>query len=74
MYRHRAAGQHHYVKAANKYIENAAKLKYLLTTVTSQNFIHGEIKSRENSANACYRAVQNVLSSRLLYKNVQTET
>jgi hypothetical protein len=32
--------------------------------------IHEKIKSRLNSGNACYHSVQNLLSSRLLYKNV----
>jgi hypothetical protein len=39
-------------------------------TVTNQNFIHEEIKSRLNSGNACYHAVQNILSSGLS-KNVK---
>jgi Tfp pilus assembly protein PilX len=29
-------------------------IKYLVTTLTDQNFIHEEIKSRLNSGNACY--------------------
>jgi hypothetical protein len=32
---------------------------------TIQNCIHEEIKSRLNMANACYLAVQNILSSYL---------
>jgi hypothetical protein len=39
--------------------------------VTNRNFILEEIKIRLNSDNACYHSVQNVLSSRLLSKNVQ---
>jgi hypothetical protein len=40
-------------------------------TVTNQNFIQEEIKRRLNSGNACYHSVQNLLSSRLLSKNVK---
>jgi hypothetical protein len=47
------------------------KFRYLGTTVTKQDCILEEIKSRLNSVNACYHAVQNLLSSRLLPKNVE---
>jgi hypothetical protein len=40
-------------------------------TVTNQNFIQEEIKRRLNSGNACYRSIQNVFSSRLLFKNIE---
>jgi hypothetical protein len=39
-------------------------------TVTSQNLIQKEIE-RLNSGNACYRSVQNLLSSHLLLKNLK---
>jgi hypothetical protein len=41
------------------------------TTVTNQNLIQEEIKRRLNSSNACYHSAQNLLSSRLLSKNVK---
>jgi len=47
------------------------EFKYLGTTCTHQNFIQEEIKSRLKSGNACYQSVQNLLSSRLLYKNLK---
>ena len=40
------------------------------TTLTNQNSIQAEIKSRLKSGNACYRSVQNLLSSSLLSKNL----
>jgi hypothetical protein len=45
--------------------------KYLGTTLTNQNDIHEENKSRLNSGNACYYSVQNLLSSLLISKNLK---
>ena len=47
------------------------EFKYLGTTLTNQNSIAEEIKSRLRSENACYHSVQNLLSSRLLSKNLK---
>jgi hypothetical protein len=47
------------------------QFKYLGTTLTNQNSIDEEIKSRLKSGNACYHSEQNLLSSSLLSKNVK---
>jgi len=47
------------------------KFKCMGTTLTNQNSIAEEIKSRLKSGNACYHLVQNLLSSRLLSKNLK---
>jgi hypothetical protein len=56
----------HSIKVANRSFDCVAKFKYLGTTLTDQNCMQEEIKSRLNSGNACYHSAQNVLSSRLL--------
>ena len=43
---------------------------YLGTTLTNQNSILEEIKSRLKSGNAYYHSVQHLLSSSLLSKNI----
>jgi hypothetical protein len=49
------------------------QFKYLGTTLKKRNSIHEEIKSRLKSGNACFHSVQNLLSSRLLSKNVKSK-
>jgi hypothetical protein len=69
--RHQNAGQNYDVKVVNKSFEKVAQFKYLGRSVTNQNSIQEEIKWRLNSINVCYNSVQNLLSSRLLSKNVK---
>jgi hypothetical protein len=51
--------------------ERVEELKCLITTMTNQNSIYEEIKSRLNLRNACYLSVQNLLFSSLLSKNIK---
>jgi hypothetical protein len=50
----RKIGQKHSIELVNRLFENVPKFKYLRTTVTDQNCMHEEIKSRLNSGNASF--------------------
>ena len=63
----------HSVKIDNSFIERVEEFKYLGTTLTDQNSIQEEIKSRLKVRSACYHSVQSLLSSRLLSKNLKIE-
>ena len=65
------AGRIHSVRTDNIIFETVEDFKYLGTTLTNQNYIAEEIKSRLRSGNACYHSVQKILSSRLLSKNLK---
>jgi hypothetical protein len=65
MSRYQNSGQNQNIRIANESFQNMAEFKYLGMTLTNQNDIHDEIKSRLNSGNACYYSVQNLLSSPL---------
>jgi hypothetical protein len=57
MSRHPNSGQNQNIRIANESFENVVEFKYLRTTLTNQNDIHDEIKSRLNSENVCYHSV-----------------
>ena len=61
----------HSVRMDNSTFERVEEFKYLGTTLTDQNSIAEKIKSRMRSGNACCYSVQNLLSSRLLSKNLK---
>ena len=64
------AGRRHNTKIDNSSFERVEEFKYFGTTLTNQNCIQEEIKSRLKVGNACYYSVQNFLSSSLLSKNI----
>ena len=73
MSRDQNAGRSHSIKIDNSSIERVEEFKYLGTTLTNQNTIQEEIKSRLKSGNACYHSVQDLFSSSLLPKNLKIE-
>jgi sorting nexin-29 len=71
MCRDQNAGQNHSIKIDNISFERVEEFKYLGTNLTNQNSIEEQVKSRLKLGNACYYSVQNLLSSRLLSKNLK---
>jgi len=67
------AGRSRNIKTDNSSLEKVEEFKYLGTTLTNQNSIQVEIKSRLNTGNACYHSVQNLLSFSLLFKCLKTK-
>jgi hypothetical protein len=66
MSRHPNSGQNQNIRIANESFEYVTELKYLGTTLTNQNDIHDEMKSRLNSGTVCYHSVQSYMSSSLI--------
>jgi hypothetical protein len=58
MSRHPNSGQNQNIRIADESFESVVPFKYLGTTLTNQNDIHDEIRSRLNSGNACYYSIQ----------------
>jgi hypothetical protein len=57
---HPNSGENQSKRIANESFEIVAKFKYLESTLTNQNDIHDDTKSRLNSENYCYYSVQNL--------------
>ena len=71
MSRDQRAGQSRDIKIDSSSFERVEQFEYLGTTLTNQNSIQEEIKSRLKSGKACPHSVQNLLSSNLLTKNIK---
>jgi len=67
------AGRSQNVKIHNSSFERVEEFKCLGTTLTNQNSIQKETKSRWKSENACYNLVHNLLSSSLISRNLKTK-
>jgi hypothetical protein len=55
---------------ANESVETVAKFRYVGRILTYQNYIYMEINSKLRLRHACYRSVQNLLSSLLLSRSL----
>jgi len=71
MSRDQNAGRSHNIKIDSNSFERVEEFKYWGTTLSNQNSVQEEIKSRLKSGNACYHSVQNILSSCLLSKDTE---
>jgi hypothetical protein len=71
MSRAQKIGQQHSINIANRSFEGVAKIKYLGTTGTDQNWLNEVINSILNSGNASYHLVQSLLPFCLLSRNVK---
>ena len=71
VYRDQNARRIHSMKTENSSIERVDEFKYLETTLTNRNSIQEEINSGLKLGKACNYSVQNLLSSRLLSKNLK---
>ena len=69
--REQNARKNYNIKSDNKSFERMEEFKYLGATLTNQNSIQEEIKSRLTSGNAYNYSVQNILSSSSLSKNIK---
>jgi len=66
MPRYQNEGQNHNTRTENKSFDGVEQFKNMGTTLTNQNSIQEEIKSKLKSGNVYYHLVQNLSSSSLL--------
>jgi hypothetical protein len=60
MSRDQNAGQNNNIKVGRKSLKSVEHFTRIGTTITNQNSMYGEIKSRLKSGNSCYRLLQNL--------------
>jgi hypothetical protein len=65
------AGRSQNIKTSNSSFERVVELKYFGTILKNQNSVQGEIKSRPNNGSARSHSMKNLLSSRLMSKNIK---
>jgi hypothetical protein len=65
MSHYHSRGKNHNIKIGNKSFENVS------VTVTNQNHIHQEVKSRLHFVSACYHSLWKLLSSRIISKIIK---
>jgi hypothetical protein len=68
MLRDQNAGRSHNRKTDSSSFERLEEFKWWGTTLTNQNSIQEEIKSRLKTGNACYHSMRKLLSSSWLKK------
>ena len=71
MSRDQTAGRSHSMRTDNSSFKRVEEFEHLETTLSNQNSIQEQIKSRLKSGNACYHSVQNLLSSGFQSKNLK---
>jgi hypothetical protein len=69
--RHQNSEQNPNIRIAYESFEDVAKFKYLEMTLTNQNDIHDEIKSRLNSGNACCHSVHDIFFLPVSHKKLK---
>jgi hypothetical protein len=65
------AGRSHNINTDNSSFGRLKQFIYLGTSLTNQNSIQEEIKSRLKSGNDCYHSVKNLVPYSLLSKNIE---
>ena len=70
MSRDQIAGRSYSIQIDYSSFERVEQFKYLGKTLSNQKSIQEKINSRLKSGNACYHSVQNLLSSSLLFNNL----